>query len=1181
MHADDDVAALALVRKASAGAAENSDRDDGRKGGTVGLDSTLHLAHVALSAVQRPRFVGAGAGSAGGGGAGAAKSFISVTERLVGFLLSEGHHGRREDFSDLGVRADVQAALRTATATARRTDGQEERSNSARAADGLTDGSSNTGEESGGKHRLGLRSSVGSRRARRHGSKFAVSAGDKATLTSCSRRIGTHLQVATYRSGVIEERAAADATPPLPDVSNSASKSGERVRRKLPFARTVSGGIAGGRDGATAAGSGDLGVSNSANRAAGAGGPSGWTVNPILQPLTPLRERSLRHHRDGASVLCMWKGKRVVAKVIRGDFARFQSEADFFWSLAPSQNVQTMLGGIYEAGDSRRVEGRAAAKGSAGGAGTGKPGDANSAARSFASCGAGIGYIIFEHANGTSLDKAVRDNRLDDPAAQVRVLDKIVTALSFAAAVDPPSTHQELHPGNILLIPVEEPVAHGTSGVDEPVARAATGGGGGGSSLARTGGRFLSTPIAGGDEAELTRGSVITSTASAPDEARATRAALPPEALRSTWTTRPDGTLRISNHVVKVLDFGCAAEARAGGRVARGREKAVSMSRPDAMAGYIAPEKRVFRRRMINQTLLASDRNREGGERGKPTMERGPRRRLRSSSERDVDDLAGSEEDGALVHGDMLVPVRSEGQGREMDTVLDSSAGSRATSTGSLSRTRSLNQAGLNSGVDEGVTADMLAKVDVWSVGWLLYYMATGRHPECALPPSVAAFGNFDGDNDGEEQAKLAEAVDADLRHSSASVRDIVRMCLVYNPAHRAGLREVKGKITALLESMVFARGVFLLEQSTAAAMAMMDKAVAIRAPKSELYRDYRDRHVEADFNPAGLVCMREAGSPSPAGELHQAGRRKNSRTLAIGTNGCTHRGLAALPLVVVRRVEWEAMARSQHMTDADLAAVRGALVNHVWCKADVKDGPAAIKYLTRRDAETIGGNVAAKSALGWIYRWGAGNAEKDVPKALALWEAAVSAGDAEAANGLGLLYHHGRPGVETDGERARQHYQRAAESGYSAAAVNLGVMLHDGAAGVEMDGVGARTCYEMASAMGDGVAANNLGLLYQFGAPGVRVDGLAALRHYELAIVRGERNHARRNIGELLWDGAPGVPRDPEAAVQNFIIGLLEGDDIAKSAAKRKLKTLLESHDADVLSQGARSQARLALGDT
>lgn len=1007
--------------------------------------STLKLASTALKAFRKPHLSGASSGIGGGSsGVTVVKNFMSITERLIGFL----NDGKDKDFVDAGARADVQAALRSAITVASSVESQWSASN---------------GDESADRPRNGFRS-MGPRRRSRSATNLFTSQ-DKAVVSSSTRRLESHLQVATYRLNNADVLSAEEATSGEysstrsgKSGADSATTAGGKLRRKMSFAKAISGPK-----------SDSVGVGDAAEMASKDQSLL-WEINQVLYPVTPLRERGLQQHQDGTSIPCMWKGKRVVVKVIRGEWQRFKEEANFLWGLSSSENVQTMLGAYFEPEEFRRAEELSSTKGTGS-----KSGQLDTTRRLPHSIG--VGYIILDHVYGVSLDKAVRERRLNDTAAQLRVLDKILSVLCYAAALPEPCTHQELHPGNIILVLKDMP-------------------------------------------AEQSRD----------------------ETARRQWEARPDGTMRMSNHVVKVLDFANAYDARKGSRLARGKAKSKSLTKADPLSVYTAPEKRIFRRRMINQTLLASERNEEEA----AAAGRG------SDQKADQKDSKQQKEEGS----------------ENADEI----------------KTRSMNQAGLNTGVKEGTTRDALEKVDIWSVGWIMYYLITGKHPEVRVPSSMLESGKLVSDD--KEQEALSAKLSADLSMAPRKIREIVLMCTYYDPERRATLRDVSKAITAVFESMVFLKGLSLLQNSTSDGMAMMDKACGIKAPKSELYRDHRERTEKPAVNPIGLVCMKEHGDGLAPDEddddalwnYHIAATAKSRDS--FGTRAVTYRGLAALPLVVVRRVEWEAMAKSEGASKKDLAIVRRTLVNHVWSKSDVKDGQAAVDYLIARDNDTEGGNAAAKSALGWIYRWGSGSLQKDVAKAISLWEEAYKMGDAEAVNGLGLLYHHGRAGLEANGALAEMYYKKAVEYEYAAAAVNLGVMYHDGAANLKIDGVGSQQYYSLASSLGDAVAANNLGLLYQFGAPGIDVDGVAALRHYELAIVRGERNHARRNLGELLWDGAPGVPRNPEAAVQNFVIALLEGDDMAKNTVQAKLTTLLKSRRGSSVSERALSQAKKALSE-
>lgn len=450
---------------------------------------------------------------------------------------------------------------------------------------------------------------------------------------------------------------------------------------------------------------------------------------------------------------------------------------------------------------------------------------------------------------------------------------------------------------------------------------------------------------------------------------------------------------------------------------------------------------------------------------------------------------------------------------------------------------------------------DRGAKMDVWSVGWLLYYMCTGRHP-----PRDA-------------WARRCGVSERELRDVPADCRDIVRVCVEPDTGRRACLRDVKRRVDSLLQRLMFAKGIALLDTEQTAAFLLLDKAVGMRWSDDVSAQDLGDTSEKpgARFSStSGIDTMDE-----------WIGLRKSHGV--VGCNAKTRMALSALPLVVVRRVEWEAAARYFHRSDAEMRRLRRALVRDKWNKTDVRDGASAVRYLSRHADDGV---IAAQSAFGWVLRWGAGGVGKDVPRAMRLWEGAAAAGDAEACNGLGLLFHHGRDGdVAVDGKRARALYQRAVDEGYPAAAVNLGVMLHDGARGVPADGVGARRLYDTAVSAGDAVAANNLGLLLQHGGVGVEPDAEAAVAAYELAIRRGERHHACRNLAELLWDGAGSVSRSRSNAVAYFEMAIQRGDTTSRAVAIARLRSLLrsgaeQSGSEDKMSNGLIDKCRRLVGD-
>jgi len=86
---------------------------------------------------------------------------------------------------------------------------------------------------------------------------------------------------------------------------------------------------------------------------------------------------------------------------------------------------------------------------------------------------------------------------------------------------------------------------------------------------------------------------------------------------------------------------------------------------------------------------------------------------------------------------------------------------------------------------------------------------------------------------------------------------------------------------------------------------------------------------------------------------------------------------------------------------------------------------------------------------LGHCYRNGLG-LEKDLSKAVGLYQRAADMGNSNAMNTLGYCYSHGQ-GVEKDISKAVGLYQRAADMGNPLAMFNLGYCYRNGQ-GVEKD---------------------------------------------------------------------------------------------------------------------------------
>jgi TPR repeat protein/serine/threonine protein kinase len=943
------------------------------------------------------------------------KKLVDVTCRLATFLNSGGA------FKDAAARAQVANAFQSVIAIARVKFAPE--------VQGF--------DTPSGDH---------TRKASRTNTKGRLSSMEKASIFSCSREIDTYLSVAAFfrqqgddaqllnwTQNKQPQRQAPETSSQLATDGFSGVTAARRHEKELEevvtrrSARTSLDGLLNFRR--------DKGCrpSSYANTHVAACSPlDPWRVNPLADPLIPLREPTLRHNLDGASVPCMWRGQRVVAKVVRGGGDCFQREADFLWAFNSCENTSRMLGGFHD-DDYQILVGPGPSRG-------GKN-------RNRAVDSGKVGYIIFEVSNGASLYQVVKCGRLIDMADQVQVLSCIVSTLLFCAGLTPPVTHQELHPSNIRLVP--KPAPPQRSSTSRP------------------------------------------SDATNPAESR----------QPDMWTTRADGTLRISSHTIKILDFGSALEARSGTRVA-----STVITHSSHVRRYLSPEKLARRRQLINDATIAAQSETTLFETSSP-----------------------------------LVPSGITKSAEVSSGVVEA---------------KDLSCTSLTSSFSSSTDKDATSKDDVWSVGWLLYFMTTGRHP----PDFDAMFSYSDQD-------ALSSQIKTDMKNVRRELQQIVLRSTVYEAEKRATLRDVKQMIDEVFDGILFAKGLALLKESMLnEGIALLDMAVGLKASRDSDFQDRRNtaqRAVDVDIV-SGIASQ----------ELERSDRSANMK-VAAGLNLETRTGLSLLPHFVVRRVEWERAAREHHCTDAELAIIRRTLSNHAWSKADVRHGQAAIDYLAFCDQRTKGLNASAKSAAAWIYRWGVGNVPVDVPRAMQLWSAAVEMGEAEAANGLGLIYHHGRPGIDVDWHAAQSYYELAVGWGCASAAVNLGVLHHNGEANFPADGVAAERFYSIGSALGDPIAANNIGVLYQCGCTGVEPDVAKAVQGYTLAISRGERNHAHRNLGDLFWNGAGAVPKNRTAAIHHWIVAMREGDSSSQMVAALKLKVGLEEMDRQNIEREASARAR------
>ncbi|KAH3760948.1 calmodulin-dependent protein kinase [Pelomyxa schiedti] len=166
---------------------------------------------------------------------------------------------------------------------------------------------------------------------------------------------------------------------------------------------------------------------------------------------------------------------------------------------------------------------------------------------------------------------------------------------------------------------------------------------------------------------------------------------------------------------------------------------------------------------------------------------------------------------------------------------------------------------------------------------------------------------------------------------------------------------------------------------------------------------------------------------------------------------------------------------------------------------------------------------VASVTFLGVCYEFGVGGVDKDIHKAVTLYQTAVDASHAQAMFNLGVCYENGI-GVDKNIHKAVTLYQRAADSGLAIAMCNLGVCYKKGV-GVDRDVHKAVLLYQVASDAGDAQAMCNLAVCYKNGSDGIDKDIHKAVTLWQRAADAGHVM-AIYNLGVSYYNG-DGVDTD------------------------------------------------------
>ena len=147
-------------------------------------------------------------------------------------------------------------------------------------------------------------------------------------------------------------------------------------------------------------------------------------------------------------------------------------------------------------------------------------------------------------------------------------------------------------------------------------------------------------------------------------------------------------------------------------------------------------------------------------------------------------------------------------------------------------------------------------------------------------------------------------------------------------------------------------------------------------------------------------------------------------------------------------------------------------------------------------------GDPMAMLGLGNVYEGGSDGLEKDVARAVELWERASELGEKEAHLSLGVLYCEGA-GVEKDTAKAIRHFEAAAVKGGATARSNIGALEHN-AGNYDL----ALQHWMVAAKMGDQFSLDNIKKLFVNGLA-TKADYAEALRGHHSA-VEEMRSHDR-----------------------------------------------------------------------
>jgi len=175
--------------------------------------------------------------------------------------------------------------------------------------------------------------------------------------------------------------------------------------------------------------------------------------------------------------------------------------------------------------------------------------------------------------------------------------------------------------------------------------------------------------------------------------------------------------------------------------------------------------------------------------------------------------------------------------------------------------------------------------------------------------------------------------------------------------------------------------------------------------------------------------------------------------------------------------------------------------------------------------------NKTAKYNLAGMYLRGEGT-QKDISKALQLFEELAKSNDIPSIQMLANLYYFGEFGVKQDYVKSKRYHEILAKKGESEALCSLGYMYEYGL-GTKIDNIKAIDCYAKAADKGNYVAKYNLGCAYFDG----RIVEQDYKKSYDYLVDAVKANYApaKYSLGYMYYTGR-GVDVDLNKAKELFL---------------------------------------------